>query len=132
MQHAAESEPLLTSTSWSEHARRYNRRDGQALTLPMLQAAFEGHFFGHLDKIVNRQMDRPVDILCLCGGTGPELELLCERYDAAAIKVLFTDNADGMIQIAKESIASHAYEDRVKTQLMDAMVRAIVSSATSC
>ncbi|KAJ3048878.1 hypothetical protein HK097_010124 [Rhizophlyctis rosea] len=112
----------MTSTDWSSHARRYNSRGGQALSMPMLEAAFSKHFFPILDAyLADPTTTKPLQILCLCGGTAPETVLLCKRYDTSQIHVITTDNAEGMVQVARDTIEGGGFGDRAEARIMDAM-----------
>lgn len=117
-----DSQWRLDSASWSQHARKYNMRSGQSLSKPMLETAFVQHFFPKLDaRVASGDAALPLQILCLCGGTGPEMELLCERYGGDKVHVLTTDNAQGMVDVANETIAKAGFQDRAEARLMDAM-----------
>lgn len=111
----------LNKDDWSSHARKYaGTRTGDSLSRPMLIAAFNEHFFELIDDRI-KQSNQPVKILCLCGGPGPEAKIICERYDQTQIDILTTDNAEGMVDVAKEEIEKANYGDRAKARVMDAM-----------
>lgn len=111
----------LNKDDWSSHARKYTGlRTGESLSAPMLLSAFQQHFFDILDNMV-KKAGSPIKILCLCGGTGPEAKIMCERYEKSQIDVLTTDNAEGMVQVAQEGIDKARHGDRAKAKVMDAM-----------
>lgn len=111
----------LNKDDWSSHARKYTGlRTGDSLSRPMLQAAFQNHFFKILDDQIQKSKSS-IKILCLCGGTGPEAKIMCERYDKSQIDILTTDSAEGMVEVAQEEINRANYDDRANTKVIDAM-----------
>lgn len=110
---------------WSDFGDQYNNPAGEAYTMPLIRRALETVLFPLLDKILGEldvRNSKPLSVLVLACGTGPEVDVLTERYGSEQVHVLATDFADGMVKATQRLIARKDKASMVETKVMDATV----------
>lgn len=132
------SDRVLSSSGWSKLGKNYNVNAGPQAATQFIHVEYMEEFvFPRIDAHLAAHESAPpaakLRILNLAAGTGAELELILKRYwegqdqatkdrVGAALDIVVSDAAEGMLDVAKTVIERHQAHDIAKAQIVDAQV----------